>query len=90
MSKFKNLIVESGFFTFENMNYEFHGEFETDNKALISHLSARNDWIEIKDKKNVDSEIEELKKEAKELKIKFNKDTSAEDLKKLIEEAKAL
>lgn len=88
MAKFKNLIVETGFFTFENFNYEFAGEFETEDKALIAHLSARNDWIEIAEKKS--DELEELKKEAKSLKIKFDKNASVDELKKLIEEAKSL
>lgn len=88
MAKFKNLIVETGFFTFENFNYEFSGEFETEDKALIAHLSGRSDWIEIAEKKS--DELEELKKEAKSLKIKFDKNASIDELKKLIEEAKSL
>lgn len=67
MAKFKNLITETGSFTFNRVRYSFVGIFETNDKELIEHFNSREDWceVEIKSKK---VEVEVKKPKAKKIK----------------------
>jgi len=69
MAKFKNLITETGSFSFNGSRYQFNGIFETQDKELIEHFNDRNYWceIEIKSKK---VEVEVTKPKVKKSKVK--------------------
>lgn len=85
MAKFKNLITETGSFTFNRVRYSFVGIFETDDKELIEHFNSREDWCEVEIKsKKVEVEVKKSKKSRK-----SKKKEEVEEVKEVEEDSKA-
>jgi len=86
MAKFKNLHSTSGKFTFNGIRVAFDGEIETENKALIAHLSNLDSFVkideEVKEKTPKDKTAKEEKSKDKTLdapKVEDEKSKGNED-----------
>jgi len=88
MAKFKNIYSHSGKFTFKESRIAFSGEFETEDKELISFLENTPDFIclEAKKEEEVNPELEELKKLCDEKGIKYHHKAGIDKLKQLLAE----